>query len=406
MFQRFLSHTLLGFVTTCLFLTTSAMAQRGDVTTWTRSDGKKVDAEFKRMDGNNVVLLTKDGKEAKVPLNKLSKESQQMAKDAAKAALSAPAKKEPKKEPKNEPKNEPSKSEPSSEGDTTSGEIPEIPVVSFSSSLSAQEFYDIIGRELDKNNAAVLWDAMPSKYQSDIEELMEDRMKPIDPALTKTLSSTAKKLVAVLREKKSFVLNNPKVKQLPPSTVNMEKLYDPMIDFVETAMVSNAVDVSKLSRSQYRELMANSLGKLLEKGRKLVPGFPMADPKVIEKYTHLKVTKDSSGNESLNVDGQMIKLVNIEGRWLPEPMVQQWPQIIEQAKSQSKMQTPEMVAQGTAQVKFIIASVVLPTIAELKSAETQGDFDQLVDDKITMVQGMIGGMLGGAGGPGGRPGAQ
>lgn len=382
------------------------MAQRGDVTTWTRSDGKKVDAEFKRMDGNNVVLLTKDGKEAKVPLNKLSKESQQMAKDAAKAALSAPAKKEPKKEPKNEPKNEPSKSEPSSEGDTTSGEIPEIPVVSFSSSLSAQEFYDIIGRELDKNNAAVLWDAMPSKYQSDIEELMEDRMKPIDPALTKTLSSTAKKLVAVLREKKSFVLNNPKVKQLPPSTVNMEKLYDPMIDFVETAMVSNAVDVSKLSRSQYRELMANSLGKLLEKGRKLVPGFPMADPKVIEKYTHLKVTKDSSGNESLNVDGQMIKLVNIEGRWLPEPMVQQWPQIIEQAKSQSKMQTPEMVAQGTAQVKFIIASVVLPTIAELKSAETQGDFDQLVDDKITMVQGMIGGMLGGAGGPGGRPGAQ
>lgn len=382
------------------------MAQRGDVTTWTRSDGKKVDAEFKRMDGNNVVLLTKDGKEAKVPLNKLSKESQQMAKDAAKAALSAPAKKEPKKEPKNEPKNEPSKSEPSSEGDTTSGEIPEIPVVSFSSSLSAQEFYDIIGRELDKNNAAVLWDAMPSKYQSDIEELMEDRMKPIDPALTKTLSSTAKKLVAVLREKKSFVLNNPKVKQLPPSTVNMEKLYDPMIDFVETAMVSNAVDVSKLSRSQYRELMANSLGKLLEKGRKLVPGFPMADPKVIEKYTHLKVTKDSSGNESLNVDGQMIKLVNIEGRWLPEPMVQQWPQIIEQAKAQSKMQTPEMVAQGTAQVKFIIASVVLPTIAELKSAETQGDFDQLVDDKITMVQGMIGGMLGGAGGPGGRPGAQ
>lgn len=382
------------------------MAQRGDVTTWTRSDGKKVDAEFKRMDGNNVVLLTKDGKEAKVPLNKLSKESQQMAKDAAKAALSAPAKKEPKKEPKNEPKNEPSKSEPSSEGDTTSGEIPEIPVVSFSSSLSAQEFYDIIGRELDKNNAAVLWDAMPSKYQSDIEELMEIQMKPVDPALAKTLSSTAKKLVAVLREKKSFVLNNPKVKQLPPSTVNMEKLYDPMIDFVETAMVSNAVDVSKLSRSQYRELMANSLGKLLEKGRKLVPGFPMADPKVIEKYTHLKVTKDSSGNESLNVDGQMIKLVNIEGRWLPEPMVQQWPQIIEQAKSQSKMQTPEMVAQGTAQVKFIIASVVLPTIAELKSAETQGDFDQLVDDKITMVQGMIGGMLGGAGGPGGRPGAQ
>lgn len=382
------------------------MAQRGDVTTWTRSDGKKVDAEFKRMDGNNVVLLTKDGKEAKVPLNKLSKESQQMAKDAAKAALSAPAKKEPKKEPKNEPKNEPSKSEPSSEGDTTSGEIPEIPVVSFSSSLSAQEFYDIIGRELDKNNAAVLWDAMPSKYQSDIEELMEIQMKPVDPALAKTLSSTAKKLVAVLREKKSFVLNNPKVKQLPPSTVNMEKLYDPMIDFVETAMVSNAVDVSKLSRSQYRELMANSLGKLLEKGRKLVPGFPMADPKVIEKYTHLKVTKDSSGNESLNVDGQMIKLVNIEGRWLPEPMVQQWPQIIEQAKAQSKMQTPEMVAQGTAQVKFIIASVVLPTIAELKSAETQGDFDQLVDDKITMVQGMIGGMLGGAGGPGGRPGAQ
>ncbi len=62
-----------------------------DITTWVDKTGKrKTEAEFVRLDGVNVVLRTKAGKEVKVQLKELSSESQQKAKDAAKALAKAP----------------------------------------------------------------------------------------------------------------------------------------------------------------------------------------------------------------------------------------------------------------------------------------------------------------------------
>ncbi len=70
--------TLVGF----LFLTSSLFSE---ARTWTSSDGKKIEAELVKVDAGNVVLLMQ-GKEFRVPLDRLSPEDQTFLKQAPPAA--------------------------------------------------------------------------------------------------------------------------------------------------------------------------------------------------------------------------------------------------------------------------------------------------------------------------------
>jgi len=72
------------FTTVSLLVATRGDARDEDLRTWTDSTGKhKRVAAFQKLEGDSVYLRTKDGKETKVPLEKLSEADQSYARNAA-----------------------------------------------------------------------------------------------------------------------------------------------------------------------------------------------------------------------------------------------------------------------------------------------------------------------------------
>ena len=62
---------------------------------------------------------------------------------------------------------------------------------------------------LRQNRPEVIWQAMPRRFREDINGLVHDFAKKMDPQLWSRSFATWKKLARVLAEKKAFILSQP-----------------------------------------------------------------------------------------------------------------------------------------------------------------------------------------------------
>ncbi|MFO0922904.1 MAG: hypothetical protein U0905_10515 [Pirellulales bacterium] len=79
-----------------------------------------------------------------------------------------------------------------------------VPTLSKFSSNATAQFVDQVVQELKKDNPLVLWDALPPKYQQDVEQLLTTASTKLDPGTFRTIRLTRDNLIKVLRTKKSL----------------------------------------------------------------------------------------------------------------------------------------------------------------------------------------------------------
>ena len=379
-----------------------------EVTTWVDKTGKhRTEAEFVRLDGDNVVIRNNAGKEVRVALKDLSSESQQKAKDAAKAIAKAPPKREVPKATDSGKSSSKSSSKPSERG-------PLPPPIDFPTNTTVEKFAEIVIGELQKENPTIAWDLLPPSYQKDVEALASQAVAKMDPQLFTTIRKTLDNIVDLLRKKKDFILNCKQLKQAAASGGGFEKSYDPAVDLIEAYIGGDILDPARLSEGNFRELIGHHLANISVKAKILaetIPdGFPLKDQMRGGLPPDFKYEiKKSSGQEATisfkapqgDVD---IELMSIEGRWLPKEMVQQWSTGIGRAKSQIDMITPEMAKQMKDQVSTIMAFSVTPIVSSLKNAGTQQEFDEALDGIVQSLSAMIPPGMGPPGfGPPGNP---
>ncbi len=381
-----------------------------DVTTWVDKTGKhKTEAEFVRLDGVNVVLRTKAGKEVKVALKELSSESQQKAKDAAKAIAKAPPKRDVPKAV------EPSKSAAGGASKPANlGPLP--PPVEFPANATVEQFAEIVIGELKKENSIIVWDILPASYQKDIEGLASQAVSKLDPQMFATIRKTLDNIVDMLRKKKDFVLNCKQLKQAAAGGGDFVKSYDPAVDLIEAYVGGDILNPTRLSEGNFRELIGNHLANIAVKVKLLtetIPnGFPLKQQMSAGLLKDIKYEiKKSTSQEATIVfktpQGDVdIELMAIEGRWLPKEMVQQWEVGIEKAKSQIQSISPEMAKQMKNEVSTMMALSVTPIVSSLKNAGTQQEFDEALDSIVQSLSAMIPQGMGapGMGPPGNVPG--
>ena len=179
-------------------LSGSAIAQEKFLQ-WSDNTGRfKVDAQFVRIEGEQVVLRKLDGKDIKIPFERLSPESLELAK--SKGGMSSP------KAPK-APSSSPAKSNPtpstSDAPDPTSASATN-PVTKFQDNMDPKEFVDLIYQQTSKDNYIVLWDAMPASKQKQLEELMVAFANKVDTRSFDMLKRTRTSIIEILRSSKNL----------------------------------------------------------------------------------------------------------------------------------------------------------------------------------------------------------
>ncbi len=370
----------------CLAFATTLMA--GDLRVWTDATGKHtVKAEFVKMDGDKVVLKREDGKVVELPMSKLNKFSQNQARIAAeKSGDPAPS----------STSTEPSTPTPSPSSSSLSSSSSSSAVVEFPGNSSAKEFLDMVFGELQKKNYIVVWDAMPESYQSDINQLSKMAGEKIDPAIFKQIKQSVTTVTKMLRSKKKFVLGSRHLDALGPQKGMLAMCYDEIVNFADALTGVELMDAANFKKGDMRQLAQKYFGNLTDKMNALAAKFP-ADNPLSQQFLNPPAVEYTLSNETpTEVTFSMAstggapptpdtRLVNVDGRWLPAQMVDQWEQSIGQAKTQLSRITPEANAQLKMQLGLGTA-MFSGQIVPLQNAESQEEFDAALEQIIAQIQ--------------------
>ena len=207
------------FILVFAFVATPCFAQLDlqswlESSTWTDVTGKyRTEATFVRIEQQDVVLKKSDGKEIKIPLNRLNEESRKRAIDAAKKAPAATA-----------PAGKLNASSTPTTGPGSTALSSSSAPIAIPGNLDAKQFVDFIMNQAKNGRGIVFWDAMPAKYQQDVERIAMLVGEKIDPSVMKPINQLQSDIFKVLRTKKTFILKSPMVKQALSGAVQDDRL--------------------------------------------------------------------------------------------------------------------------------------------------------------------------------------
>ena len=381
---------------------------------WADNTGRfKVDAQFVRIEGEQIVLKRLDGREIKIPFDRLSPESLELAK--SKGGMSSPKTTSPRN---SSPSPSPGSSSPGkSNTDPKANESPDAanssashPVTKFQDNMDPKEFVDLIYQQTSKDNYIVLWDAMPASKQKQLEELMVAFASKLDSRSFDMLRRTRTSIIDILRKQQKFILNS-SVLQIPSDLVTqIEPSYPGMVDFADNLVSKDLFDGKRMQKGDMRGLLDGYTTKLSKSAEKMILALPKDNP-IRSQYEQAKsltlsgpnyrIDKTSSTTATLLVDETPgappppppINLVLSEGRWLPKELVENWDSTMAQAKAGIATMNPDQIQQGLSAV-LLIANAPLNN---LKNAKSQAEFDKVLEELSALAPPGLG--PGGFGGP-------
>lgn len=336
---------------------------------WTDSSGEKtLSAEFVKLEGVNLTLRKADGKEIVLTLNKLDDKSRLKARAMAKNGGKAPLAKS---------------TEP----------------VSFPSSPAAQEFMDIVLREFKNENPMVIWDALPSSKQKQVQEVVNLASSRVEQRTMNLVKKFRADLLTALRDKKQFVLNSSALPIPPDQKDVLARSYDSLVAMLEVYVPVEWLDASYLQKTELRDVLSSYVHNVVLKGKDVENSLPSTSPyKSMFSRMPLEAKVESvSANEAmvtLVTPGQPeipSKFILSEGRWLPSDVLANWDQSMGQATGVLGQLDPKVIHQSVGQ-GLLVANGILGSISV---AESQQEFDEAIGQLMGMVK-MIPGMAGGA----------
>lgn len=354
---------------------------------WTDVTGSyRVEATFVRLDQQNVVLKKADGKEVSVPLNKLSEASRKQAMSAASALNEKVA---------------PNPSTPDFNSGLEQGASQTA--ISIPSGMDAKQAVDFLFQHVKDGKWIVVWDWLPTKSQSDLENIVKLTTQKYDPELLKPVQQVTSDIIKVLRTKKTFVLGTPMVKEALKEDYELTSTcYDPMVDLLEAYCSSDMMNAEKLKSGKLRTALDAYLTQIAKKAAALQASVPPDSPSFAKLKSmswdaiqyEVESTSDSGATLIIKRENSpefRTELVKFEDRWLPKAMVEGWEERRTQVMKELNELTPAKMAQ-TKQAMQIPVIMIGGVINGFMSAQDQASFDEVFNGIMPMIAMMGGGM--------------
>ena len=388
-----------GAFSTCGILDGSPLFSQEKTQSWTNNTGKKIEADFVRLNGVSLILRKPDGQEITVPLSMLDDTSRLKARALAKA---------PPTRTKAADGDSADTGSGSSSGDagTSAKEwASETPVV-FEENQTAEQFIAVLDRELKKQNVLVFWDLLPSKKQSEVQEIVRLASTRIEQRTLDLIKRFRNDLIGALRSKKEFVLNS-KALPIPPDQEELlAATYDGFVELLESSLPEDLLTASTLQNSELRDLVRKYINNVMAKSEelnRLIPDDSPMKSKALGSEWNFDFQVDSSTQYEAMISaispGQTNrvpeKFTFTDGRWLPANLVQSWDSAMANATTGLQSADPKQIHMQIGQSLLFVNGI----LSSVSAAETQQEFDEAIQQLVGLVQ--MGMSIGGGAPPGG-----
>ncbi len=353
----------------------AAYAQSPDspILTWFDDSGThKIEARFVKIDGTNVVLVTAENKQLNVPYDKLSLPSQLQARK-----LENPSDYEAPELP-------------------SSFAAPPLGPSPYPENVTLEQFLEVLTKEVKEGRNEALWYALTPEMQADVEAIV---IKTADLAGTKffkQLQSTLPNMLSIIRDKRSFILSNPRIARNPELSKAMSAILpatEPLIEvFTRPATWSNSnFQPGKVGPWLVKFMNDSKPIKKLVPAITQLPAFAKYKLPNLENSTYKILDKDKTAEsatvefESPNAPKTEVVFVKVGNTWLPKDIATSGPEGLAAAKAYLDGMDKAAIDQvrSTMATGVTIANTYLTA---LTNAKTPQEFTQLIDPWIGMLE--------------------
>jgi hypothetical protein len=242
------------------------------------------------------------------------------------------------------------------------------------------------------DHAEDIWKFFPESYQRDINEITATFAEKMDPAVYDQAFAIVMRAVEVLDDRKDIVLASETFKSTGADADEIREGLSNAQFFTDTLKASKIATLEGLGSADWEQFLATT-GNTLIKHAKTIEAEGGENP--LDDLDSLKVeTVDIADDRAtLRISSEKhkpedVKMVRVEGRWVPAEMADEWAQGIEEARQNLAEITPETMAAQKTQIMmfFGMANGLIEQIASLQTPE---EFDAAIGP---MLAPFLGGM--------------
>ena len=247
-----------------------------------------------------------------------------------------------------------------------------------------------IADEVIAGNYSILWHAMPTSYQTDINAIARLAGSKVDPEIYDKSFGLFGRFAEVADKQKLFILNTSLVGEQPAEQIaEIEATWPSIIGFVQTIVTSSISSSAGLRAFDGQVFSEETLPELFKYSNDLAAISNEENPFGSLQFGSLKTLESTDTTAVLEItfasgDVKAVDFTKVENRWVPAEIAINWSTEMAAAKKQLQAISSEEIAKNKPQLMGMI-TMLDGILTQLNTTKTQEQFDQVLQGAMIPI---------------------
>ena len=260
--------------------------------------------------------------------------------------------------------------------------------------------------EFAQGNGGIIWQAMPSTYQTDVNDLLHLAGSKLDAEIYDKSFATIARLADVVEQQQAFILGSSFMEgRSVEEMAQLEAALPSVVGIVNTLTTSELASTAGLANFDGQAFFDTTVSKFAQYSEALAK--LAGEESVLSDYANAVVSvveaDDLQATLLTTITGQEPleqMFTKVEQRWVPVEMASEWAAEIAEATANLEATTGEEMAAKKLQIMGVL-TMLDGVLTQIAAAETQEQFDQSLKGAMMPIMGlmMMGQGMGGMGAP-------
>jgi hypothetical protein len=238
-----------------------------------------------------------------------------------------------------------------------------------------------IADEMLVGNCSILWHAMPSSYQADVNAIAKLAGAKVDPKIYDKSFGLVGRFAQIADKQKSFIFNTKLGGELAAEQIaEIEAAWPSIIGFIQTIVSSSISSSAGLRAFDGQGFSEQTLPALFKYSNDLAAISKEENPFGSLEFDRLKTIENADTAAVIEItftngDVETEDFIKVENRWVPTEMATNWSTQIADTKKKLEAISSEEIAKNKPQLMGMI-TMLDGILTQLEKADTQEQFDQ------------------------------
>ena len=244
-----------------------------------------------------------------------------------------------------------------------------------------------VARHLADHDPAILWEALPESYRSDINELTRTFAAKMDPELYDRSMALVRRAVEVLQDKQAIILGSSIVTSTGVDVDEVGRSMTGGLAAAHALMSSEITTLQGLGAVDWPQFLSTTGAQLLtladSSAEKTADDAGATDSSLASlRDVTVEVVSSEGDAAVLRVTApgkapEDVEMTRVEGRWVPAEMAAEWTEKVAEAQARLEELTPEKIAELKPQAMFGLA-MAEAFVEQVAAIQTSEEFDATV----------------------------